>query len=720
MYNNITHIRKYAKGWSCLLVESILSLFYKELADEYRYGDKGESMKRFQIGHIVILVMIAISFLVTGTSIAATMPDYVSLNSVTTKLSVPTAVAIDSHERIYVTESSKGELHVYTQSGVYVQSLVGLDRPISVAVDAYGNVLIGNKDTGNVEVYDSNLNLYFKLGYGDGEFVQPGSIAILGSKIFVADSGDNVIKKYNSDGTYDLSIGTSGSGDGEFTFPTGIAIDEVREELIVADRQLVAGEFGGQVEGVRIQVLDLNGNYKRSFGTFGVGEGLMQKPVGIAVDGEGRIYVADAMQHVVHVFDGSNGTSLGTIHDADNQMRTPLNVIYGASNRLFVTSMNTGDLKVFGLESSYVKMSTSPLSLTFSADEGADDPAAQSVTLTNSGTGTISWTTSADSSWITVSDSSGSTAVSDTSTLNIGVSLTGLSSGTYTGRVTISSGTAADIVTVNLTVIEIPPLVANAGEAYTAEEDETVTLNASYSSGRIALYEWDVNDDGTYEYSTTSATQSHTYIADGTYTVRLRISDAESATAEDTAVATISDSTPNADFTADTMLDTGPFTVNFINSSTGYDQALTYEWDFDEDGVIDSTLENPSYLYIIPAAYDVALTVTDSDGSTDTLTITNYITVNAGIQGCYISPVKKGVTLYAEVQNAYDAASDGDTIELQDTDMYADSLNISRDVTVTIDGGYNCDYTGSSGMTTINGNITITTGTLILGDIIIQ
>ena len=60
------------------------------------------------------------------------------------------------------------------------------------------------------------------------------------------------------------------------------------------------------------------------------------------------------------------------------------------------------------------------------------------------------------------------------------------------------------------------------------------------------------------------------------------------------------------------------------------------------------------------------------------------------------------------------------TIELQDTDMYADSLTILRDITVTIDGGYNCDYTGKSGITTINGNITVTTGTLILEDIILQ
>ena len=703
-----------------MIVKLIFAIFYNGLAKGYRDGYIVKSMKRFCEGYNGIALLVVISLLFAGSSSAATMPDFVRLQPVTTELSAPTAVAIDANERIYVTESSKGELHVYSQNGEYIETLVGLDRPVSVAVDADGRIFIGNKDAGNVEVYDFNLNLFFTLGYGDGEFVQPGSIAILGEKIFVADSGADTVKRYHTDGTYDLSIGSTGSGNGEFNFPTGIVIDETRQELIVADRQLGTDGFGDEVQGVRIQVFDLNGNYKRSFGTFGVGEGLMQKPVGIAVDGAGRIYIADAMQHVVHVFDGSDGTSLGTIHDENNPMRTPLHVVYGGSNRLFVTSMNTGKVEIFGLESSYTNMSTSPLSLTFSADEGAADPAAQSVTISNSGTGTISWTATRDRSWLTLSATSGSTVVSGSSTLNIGVSLTGLTAGTYTGHVTISSGSAADIVTVNLTVVEIPPLVANAGDAYRAEENEALLFNGVYSSGRIALYEWDVDDDGTYEYSNTSATQTHTYTADGVYTVRLRISDSEGATAEDTETVTISDSTPTAAFTADTTSGTGYFTVTFTNNSTGYDQALTYAWDLDGDGITDSTFENPSHTYTVPAAYDVALTVTDSDGSTDTLTITNFITLQAGIQGCYISPVKKGMSLYTEVQNAYNAASEGDTIELQDTDMYADSLNISRDVTVTIKGGYNCDYTGRTGTTTINGNLTITTGTLTLEDIVIK
>ncbi len=365
-------------------------------------------------------------------------------------------------------------------------------------------------------------------------------------------------------------------------------------------------------------------------------------------------------------------------------------------------------------------MQTSPTSLSFEGESGGSNSASQNVVITNNSSGILNWTATTANDWITLSAVSGSTAVSGNSILSIGAGLSGLSAGTYTGHVTVSSGTpAADIVTINLTVIEIPPLIANAGDPYSAEEGEAVLLNGSSSSGRIALYEWDVDDDGTYEYSTTSSTQSHTYTMDGTYTVRLRISDAGGSTAEDTETATISDSVPTADFTADTMSGTGSFTVIFTNNSTGYDQPLTYEWDFDEDGIIDSTFENPSYLYTVSDTYDVALTVTDADGSIDTLTITNYITVNAGIPGCANFPVKKGSTLYTEVQSAYNVASDGETIETQDTDIYED-LSLSRDVTVTMLGGYNCDYTGTSGTTTINGNISITTGTLILEGIVLQ
>ncbi len=57
--------------------------------------------------------------------------------------------------------------------------------------------------------------------------------------------------------------------------------------------------------------------------------------------------------------------------------------------------------------------------------------------------------------------------------------------------------------------------------------------------------------------------------------------------------------------------------VNFNSTSV---DALTYAWDFNDDGVVDATSANPFYTYLNQGVYDVTLIVTNICGS-DTITI---------------------------------------------------------------------------------------------------
>ncbi|MCK5051355.1 MAG: PKD domain-containing protein, partial [Candidatus Cloacimonetes bacterium] len=69
--------------------------------------------------------------------------------------------------------------------------------------------------------------------------------------------------------------------------------------------------------------------------------------------------------------------------------------------------------------------------------------------------------------------------------------------------------------------------------------------------------------------------------------------------------------------------------VQFTNNSfplTGID---SWEWDFDGDGEIDSTEENPYHLYTEPGSYDVTLII-EVDGEFAEITVEDYITVTDG------------------------------------------------------------------------------------------
>jgi PKD repeat protein len=85
-----------------------------------------------------------------------------------------------------------------------------------------------------------------------------------------------------------------------------------------------------------------------------------------------------------------------------------------------------------------------------------------------------------------------------------------------------------------------------------------------------------------------------------------------------------------ADFTASPTTGDAPLTVDFTNNSSGLTPPLTYEWDFDNDGTVDSTADNPSFTYTSVSNYTVKLTATDPYGRSDTETKTDYIFVKIG------------------------------------------------------------------------------------------
>jgi hypothetical protein len=97
-------------------------------------------------------------------------------------------------------------------------------------------------------------------------------------------------------------------------------------------------------------------------------------------------------------------------------------------------------------------ISLSPAGMNFLALTGQPAPPAQSLSISNAGVGSFSWTASSDSSWLTASAPSGSTP----STVSISVNQAGLALGSYSGNVTVSAsgvGNSPQKVPVTLTVL---------------------------------------------------------------------------------------------------------------------------------------------------------------------------------------------------------------------------------------------------------------------------
>ena len=146
----------------------------------------------------------------------------------------------------------------------------------------------------------------------------------------------------------------------------------------------------------------------------------------------------------------------------------------------------------------------------------------------------------------------------------------------------------------------------------------------------ISAWAWDFNNDGTVD--STEQNPAHTYTTAGSYTVKLTVTDADgSDDATRTAYITVTTENPPpvADFSASPASGIAPLDVQFTDLSTG-DGISAWAWDFNNDGTVDSTEQNPAHTYAAAGSYTVKLTVTGTNGDDET-TRADYITVTTGI-----------------------------------------------------------------------------------------
>jgi PKD repeat protein/DMSO/TMAO reductase YedYZ molybdopterin-dependent catalytic subunit len=133
--------------------------------------------------------------------------------------------------------------------------------------------------------------------------------------------------------------------------------------------------------------------------------------------------------------------------------------------------------------------------------------------------------------------------------------------------------------------------------------DDSVNPNGDHVMGNFDWHEsaapvyWYYYTSGTEKYPTTTGLSAK-IIAD----VLIYSDDAPPAPVA-----------PVAAFSAVPLSGNAPLTVQFTDASTG--TSLTYAWDFDNNGVTDSTVPSPSYTYVNAGTYTVNLTVTNTVGS---------------------------------------------------------------------------------------------------------
>ncbi len=158
---------------------------------------------------------------------------------------LPSSIAMDSRERVYVTDEHNHCVNVFGLSGEF-------------------------------------LSKWGEFGTGDSQLDGPSGLAFdAEDNVYVVDQNNNRVQKFTSDGEYLLQWGEFGAGDGQFNLPWGITLDS-HGDVYVADWR-----------NDRIQKFTPEGRFLAEFGESGEGDGQFHRPSSIAVDAEGNIYIAD-------------------------------------------------------------------------------------------------------------------------------------------------------------------------------------------------------------------------------------------------------------------------------------------------------------------------------------------------------------------------------------------------------------------------------------------
>ncbi len=191
-------------------------------------------------------------------------------------------------------------------------------------------------------------------GAGEGQFTSPRAVAVApDGSVYVADTRGNRIEQFTADGQFVRAWGSlgkieDGTGQpGAFNEIWGLAVDK--------DGNVFASDTWNH----RIQKFTADGQFVTMWGTFGLtdaGLNAMWGPRGIAVDKDGNVYVADTGNKRVLVFD-NNGQPLRSIGKAgvlDGELDEPTSMAIADDGRVFVADTWNQRVQVFSNDGSYL------------------------------------------------------------------------------------------------------------------------------------------------------------------------------------------------------------------------------------------------------------------------------------------------------------------------------------------------------------------------------
>jgi DNA-binding beta-propeller fold protein YncE len=213
----------------------------------------------------------------------------------------PAGVAVDAEDKIYVADSVRGLVEVYTPQGQFIRFIGRIDDeslfelPAGIAIDrAKGRLYVLDFLRDRLFVMDLNGRILERVGLHRSpdavEFDHPTSIALAGNGVAVLDSAASRIQILGPDfklrKSFEIGLNQHSYAPKAFGF--------------AADRE--GNVFVNDLRDSFLRVYGPDGKPLHTIGKRGGFEGEFEGPQGLWIEGTGKIYVADSGNRRIQVF----------------------------------------------------------------------------------------------------------------------------------------------------------------------------------------------------------------------------------------------------------------------------------------------------------------------------------------------------------------------------------------------------------------------------------
>ena len=264
---------------------------------------------------------------------------------VVTGLNMPYGIAFNSRREMIISECHGHQIAVIDIRGQKIRTFGSrgdspeqMIQPAGIAIDDADNIYVSSdhklqKFTSSGEL----IKCVSQRGSEEGEFNDPCGVTLYDTQVYVCDRNNHHIQVFDLDLNFIRSIGSCGTGRGEFDAPHDVKFD--------SGGNMYVAEYGNR----RVQVMDINGRFIRAFGQDGKGKlGGPSLPSALHIVDK-YVYVSDISGNCIVVYETSGQfvTSFGRRGHEEGEFNLPYCITSCADGFIHVCDIWNNRVQIF-------------------------------------------------------------------------------------------------------------------------------------------------------------------------------------------------------------------------------------------------------------------------------------------------------------------------------------------------------------------------------------